>query len=478
MTHPIRRALRALLFVAAALSMSVVSAASIDGSWEGKLQAGGTTLRVVFNLVTQADGTLKATMDSPDQGAYGIPVDNAIFSDNKLRVDIKRINGDYEGTFDESKRSFSGFWTQFGTAGTLDLQPAVAQVRNRPQEPKPPFDYEAEDVTFENKAAGVKFAGTLTYPRKGKNFPAVVLITGSGPQDRNEEIMGHKPFLVLADDLTRRGLAVLRVDDRGVGGSTSKGPATSEDFAADALAAVDYLKSRKEIDKKHIGLVGHSEGGLIAPLAANRSKDVAFVVLLAGPGVSGRQVLEKQQQLIAEAQKINQLARAMQSRLQSRLIDFSLNSKDDADAYAQFDAWWAEQSKAAEGTGQEAAVKSVGEGYRAQLKSLLNPWMKFFLTYDPTAALTKLKVPVIAVNGSLDLQVAPSQNLPPMEAAFKQGGNKDFTIKELPGLNHLFQKAKTGSPSEYAEIEETFNPVALETVGGWIVARTLKPSKK
>jgi pimeloyl-ACP methyl ester carboxylesterase len=445
-----------------------------DGSWEGKLQTGGVSLRIVFNISTASDGSLKATMDSPDQGGYGIGVDSVSFADNQLRCEIKRISGVFEGKFTEANRTIDGFWTQFGVPMTLTLQPKAAVVRNRPQEPKPPFPYLAEEVSFENTKAGLKLAGTLTRPSGSKQAPAVVLITGSGQQNRDEEIMGHKPFLVLADSLTRRGIAVLRVDDRGMGGSAS-GPnsATSEDFAGDVAAAIEYLQSRRDIDKKHIGLIGHSEGGMIAPMLAANSKDVAFIVMLAGPGVRGVDVIVKQSDLVLEAQKVPAIARATNARIQQKLIDIAMHSKDDAEALAAFDAWWAERSKAASGPftssdSETATLKNVGDQLRSQFMNYLSPWMRFFLAYDPAPTLAKVRCPVLAINGSLDLQVPSSQNLPAVEAALKAGGNKDYTARELPGLNHLFQAAKTGAPSEYIEIEETINPAALELIGDWV----------
>ncbi len=447
-------------------------AAGIDGAWQGELQAGGQVLRLVVN-VASSDGALKITLDSPDQGAYGIATDDATFADNVLRFEIKRIGAVYEGKL-TAEGTLSGSWSQYGVPAPLSLKPKAPVVRNRPQEPKPPFPYVAEEVSFENSKDDVKLAGTLTLPKSGKKFPAVLLMSGSGPQNRDGEIMGHKPFLVLADYLTRRGIAVLRVDDRGVGG-TSKGSdsAASESYAQDTLAAVGFLKSRKDIDGKHIGLIGHSEGGLIASMAATQSNDVAFVVLLAGTGVPGRDVVVKQSELVMEAQKTPPFMRTSQLELQRSLLDIGMQSTDEVEAMAAFDSWWQVRSKELFGpfaaSGAQADIaKNMGDVLRAQLKNVVSPWMRFFLAYDPAPTLSKVRVPVLAINGTLDLQVQASQNLPAVEAALKKGGNKDYTVQELPGLNHLFQAAKTGAPNEYIEIEETMNPKALEVIGNWV----------
>jgi hypothetical protein len=342
----------------------------------------------------------------------------------------------------------------------------------RPQEPKKPYPYVEEEVSYENKKAGVKLAGTLTLPQGKGPFPAVLLITGSGAQDRNEAILGHKPFLVLADHLTRKGIAVLRVDDRGVGGSTGNvSQATSEDFAGDALAGVEFLKSRKEINPKKIGLIGHSEGGIVAPMAAVKSKDIAFIVLMAGTGLTGEEILYLQGELISRAAGAHLLDVAAQRRLQEQMFAVVLSETDNARAEKKLREILAEEvSKLSEE--EKKAAGSASGAMEAQIKSVLSPWFRFFLTYDPKPTLRKVKCPVLAINGEKDLQVPPKENLRAIEEALKAGRNKDFTIKELPKLNHLFQTCTTGSLSEYSQIEETIAPVALETIADWIVKRT------
>ena len=306
----------------------------------------------------------------------------------------------------------------------------------------------------------------------------VLLITGSGPQDRNEELMGHKPFLVLADDLTKRGIAVLRVDDRGVGASTgSRDGATSEDFADDALAGVAYLRTRSDIDSGRIGLIGHSEGAMVAALAAAKSKDVAFIAMLAGPGVKGSELLLLQASVISEIAGVPAGMRAFNRETQQRMFAVVQAEKTSQAARAQLAAVWEQRKHEAAASSQlgENEKRMIAGGdatFQSQLEILTSPWMRHFLSYDPAATLRRVRVPVLAINGSLDLQVPVRQNLPAIEAALKAGGNTSVKVVELRDLNHLFQKATTGSPAEYGTIEQTMDPQALQMIGEWVVTQT------
>jgi uncharacterized protein len=453
----------------------------IAGHWQGTLEA-GVKLRVVFNIEQAADGKLTATLDSLDQGAKGIAIDEITLENNTLRLTAKGIDGSFEGQRNAAGNEISGSWKQLGRSLPLVLKPVDKPLPlNRPQEPKKPYPYDEQEVTYENnsgenKAAGVKLAGTLTLPRAVDSrvkapYAAVLLITGSGPQNRDEELLGHKPFLVLADYLTRRGIAVLRVDDRGVGGSTGKlNEATTADLAGDALAGVEFLKSRKDIDPRRIGLIGHSEGGLIAPLVAARSGDVAFIVLIAGPGTTGEQILYAQGSLILKAAGASDDKIARQRQLQERLFA-AVKQTDRAEADTQLaEIFAAELDRLSEA--ERKAVGNASALADVQRKQLLTPWFRYFLTYDPRPTLAKVKCPVLAVIGERDLQVPPKENLPEIEKALKRGGNQEFTVRELPGLNHLLQTCKTGSPTEYGQIEQTMAPSALELIGDWIVKRT------
>lgn len=473
------------LVTSLALCGPVVSGAACQtsdplvGSWTGALEVSGARLRLVFNISVDGAGQRTATMDSPDQGTRGIPVAGAELKDGTVTISVPAIGGTYSGTMSADGASIAGTWSQGGGSLPLRLEKAAGPVSGpaRPQEPKEPLPYRVEEVSYTNpEAPEVTLAGTLTLPPTGGPFPAVVLVSGSGPQNRDEELAGHKPFLVLSDHLTRQGIAVLRYDDRGVAKSTgSFATATSEDFASDALAGIAYLKGRAEIVPGRIGIVGHSEGGLIAPLAAAQSTDVAFIVLLAGPGVSGEEILYLQGELIARANGATDEQLAKSRRGQERSFAILRDTPDSAAASAALEALALEDMAALTPEEREAAGLPADTPdsvlVRRQISQVVSPWFRYFLRYDPVTSLRRVSVPVLAINGSLDLQVQPAQNLPPIREALQEAGNPDVTVLELPGLNHLFQEAKTGSPSEYAEIEQTMSPVALRTVGDWIVER-------
>jgi len=433
------------------------AANTIDGTWLDSIDTGALKLRIAFKIAAGGD-SLTAQMQSPDQSPVWLPVSSVTRKDGTLSIALPSLAITYEGKIAADVSSIDGTFTQAGNALPLDLErikdDSVLEVK-RPQNPVKPYPYREEDVTFAGKAAGVTLAATLTIPPGKGPFPAVLLIVGSGPHDRDESLLGHKPFLVLADYLTRKGIVVLRADKRGVGKSTGDyAKATTEDFAADAEAGVAYLKTRPEVDAHKIGLLGHSEGGIIAPMAAVADPHVAFVVMMAGSGVPGDQIIVEQGRLIEIA---------------------SGESKDKADADAEKEKETLHLVKTEKDPAvldRLLAVKLSAEGapeaqVAAEIKQITSPWFRFFLSYDPAAALRKLTIPVLALNGSLDLQVPPAQNLPAIRAAL--ANNKRAEVDELPALNHLFQTAKTGSPSEYGQIEETISPVALDKIAGWIL---------
>jgi fermentation-respiration switch protein FrsA (DUF1100 family) len=432
------------------------------GDWIGTLSVPGAELRLVFHIQRTDSGELAGTLDSPDQGAYGLRLTSVTEDAGAVLFAIASLGGEYTGRVSADGEAIAGTWAQGGGAFPLDLErgDATALAPKRPQEPQPPFPYEVVEVGFDNPEAGIRLAGTLTVPAGDGPHPAVVLITGSGPEDRDETVFGHRPFFVLADYLTRRGIVVLRHDDRGVGESTGDfAVATMPDFVSDALAAVAWLKARPEVDPSRIGLLGHSEGATLSPMAANTSGDVAFVVLLAGTGVNGRDLLVMQAKAINRASGVSEAVVEQNSALQRRLLDLVATAENDSVAGEQARAILAEAGL-------------TGAAADAQVRALLSPWMKYFLVYDPLPDVRKLSVPVLALNGEKDTQVPPAENLLAIEEALREGGNPDVTAEVLPGLNHLFQTAVTGSPSEYAGIEETFSPQALKTIGDWIAART------
>jgi uncharacterized protein len=323
----------------------------------------------------------------------------------------------------------------------------------RPQDPEPPFPYEVQEVTYEHPEAGLRLAGTLTLPADGPH-PVALLISGSGAQDRDETVAGHRPFLVLADHLSRNGIAVLRVDDRGVGGSTGNADAaTMEDFAKDVEAGITFLSSHPQVDGEKIGLIGHSEGGAIAPYVAARNSKVAFVIMLAGPGVTGGDLLIEQVGALLRTMDADEAAIAEAKAAQAEVMKVLATTADDTQARAAI-----RKIMDPEGVG--------GEAVDAQLEMVVGPWFRTFVAYDPAPTLKKLRIPILAVNGALDTQVVASQNIPAIEKAVS--GNPKAKVVVLDGLNHLFQPATTGSPAEYAQIEQTLDPALLELVTDWL----------
>lgn len=460
-------------FFIVSAQQKVSSASGIEGIWEGKLNVPGIELRIVCRISKNPDGTITATLDSPDQGVTDIPMEKIIVKDNDLYMEINSLGGIFEGKISSDFLTIEGQWKQSGQALPLTVKRVNKAVEVfRPQEPKKPYPYIEEEVVYENKEEEITLIGTLTLPPGKSSSPVVLLITGSGPQDRNETVFGHRPFLVLADYLTRQGIAVLRVDDRGVGESTGDfSQATSEDFASDVLTGIKYLKTRKEINPEQIGLIGHSEGGLIAPMVAVKSRDVAFIVLMAGTGLTGEEILYLQGALISRAMGVSEEDITKNRQFNEKIFTLIKEEKDDKiieEKLGQmFMADWVELNEE-----EKEAIGDQEVYLKAQLQSLLSPWLKFFLTYDPKPTLSKVKCPVLAINGEKDLQVPPKENLSAIEEALKTGGNQNYTIKEFPGFNHLFQTAQTGLPAEYAKIEETISPEVLKIISDWILEQT------
>ena len=459
-----------ILLIVAALFLVIRPAAASDknvvGLWQGVLKVQTIELRIVFHVAKDSAGILRATMDSPDQGAKGIPVENVTIIADSLSLLSKLVGGGFSGAIQPGDSVIKGNWTQNGITIPLDLH-RIGQiaVTRHPQEPMPPYPYSVEEVSYQNSAAGITLGGTLTKPNSAGPFPALLLITGSGAQNRDEELLGHKPFLILADYLTRKGIAVLRVDDRGVGKSTGVfKTATSEDFAGDVRSGIKYLQSRKDINTKKIGLLGHSEGGIIAPMVASSSKDVAFIVLMAGPSLPGDQILILQDSLISGVMGVpyDRVKQALQ--LNRKLFALVKTITDTTSLRKQTRSLMEEAMRADTSTGGRIDSAAV----TATVNELSSPWFRYFITYDPAPALEHVACPVLAINGSKDLQVPANENIAGMNAAFKKSGNKRAIAMILPGLNHLLQKAETGAPAEYAKIEETINSDALKVIGDWI----------
>jgi pimeloyl-ACP methyl ester carboxylesterase len=451
-------AVLAMASVVVAHAADDAAARGVAGLWFGKLKAGPAELRLGFEIREEADGRLTASLRSFDQGNKEIPADAVSFDAGKLDIKVAAIRGGFAGTLAADGAGIDGTWTQGGRSIPLELRRVESwpQAR-RPQDPQPPFPYASEDVEYDSLAADVRLAGTVTVPPGAGPFPAVVLISGSGPQDRDCTVMGHRLFLVLADHLTRRGIAVLRSDDRGVGRSTGdRTRATSADFVDDTMGGVRYLKTRRDIDPRRIGLVGGSEGGLIASMAAARSGDPALIVLLAGPGVRGEELLHLQHAAILRVRGTGEEKIAADYERNRRIYSLIRNEKDPGRL--------------------EAGIREINGADAPPRKEMLTPWFRYLLDADPADALRRVKCPVLAVNGEKDVQVPPRQNLGGIERALTAAGHKDFKTVELPGLNHLLQTCRTGDWQEYAQIEETTAPAALELVAAWILEKTGRPA--
>ncbi len=440
--------------------------ASAEGVWQGALEGNGMRLRLQLHVSHDYRKQLVAALDSPDQGVSGLPAVKVSQKEASFHFEIPVVSGVYDGTLNATKTAINGNWTQNGTEQKLSFQRSDKLLELiRPQTPVRPYPYREEEITFPNEKARISLAGTFTLPPGQGPFPAAILLSGSGPNDRDESLAGHRPFLVLADHLTRKGIAVLRFDKRGIGKSTGDyANATMEDFAVDAEAALAYLKTRKEINTKKIGLIGHSEGGMIAPSIAAHSGDVAWIVLLAGPGLTGEETLLLQSVLILKAAGLNEAHMATAREFNKQAYALVRQEKDPATL----------QSKVSELVKSSAMSASLPpEALESQVQLMATPWFRFYLDYDPRPALQKTMCPVLALNGEKDLQVSPKENLAKIQKALQDGGNQDFQTLELPGLNHLLQHSATGLPNQYGEILETVAPEALNAVSDWVLKHTM-----
>jgi len=438
------------------------------GSWIGTLKFKGMELRLVFNARLNEKDSLIVTIDSPDQGVKGITTSRSAIRADSAIIWSKVIMGSYRGAFNDDRKTMTGTWRQGGMNFPLEMKQQENEfVLNRPQEPQPPFPYISREVKFRNYADTIDLAGTLTIPDSVKTFPAVILITGSGAQNRNEEIFGHKPFAVIADHLSRNGFAVLRIDDRGVGGSGGKfSTSTTFDFVKDISSAVDFLKTQQGIDTSKIGLMGHSEGGLIAPILASERKDIAFIVLLAGPGIPGEKLIPLQTELISRINGVKEQDINESKKTDLKVFAILKKNSDNQKASEKIKALLVDlNKKESKKTGKDTMTEIQID---REVRNTVSPWFRTFLFLDPVTYLSKVKCPLLALNGELDLQVPPDENLHAIEKSMIFGGNSNYKIEMIPKLNHLFQTATTGSPAEYGKIEETFSPVALEMITTWL----------
>lgn len=435
----------------------------MEGTWSGKVTVEGQVMGLVLHLEQQAN-LWKGTIDSPDQDVYGIPLDKVLIIGDTLLFELASIQFKYRGVYNATYNIISGALSQYGYSFELNFENKPMELE-RPQTPKPPFSYRSEEVVFQNNSAGIKLAGTLTMPEGKGPFPAVVLITGSGPQNRDEEIFQHKPFLLWAHELTQAGFAVLRYDDRGYGASEGNfQTATSLDFAADAQAAIDFLKKRKDISKKEVSVLGHSEGAMIAAMLAGKKKNLKNAILLAGPGIPGGELLIDQTVLVSTISQLPPGIVSSDSLFQYNIILAMISDMDSTAKVEEIKRIVTEQY-ASFGPSQVKRIGSVDQFFDMIYKNYNNPWMLFFLKYDPYVDLTLMNGRVLALFGEKDIQVAPGKSAVRMDEALKQAiCVKAFEIKVYPGLNHLFQEAETGLVDEYRSNTQTLSPLVIEDV--------------
>lgn len=481
--------MKKLMFLLCILMGTQSQAQSTSGTWEGNLSVQGTEIPLVIHISPDSAGKLTASFDSPSQHAYNLPCSEVILKGDSLILMMKILNGRYAGVLDADMKQIKGTWYQGGASLPLTVnktsEAVIKHEVKRPQTPKAPFPYASEEVSYENADRSIRFGGTFTVPLPDPNveyfrapvYPTVLLITGSGKQDRDESLMGHKPFWIIADYLSRNGIAVLRVDDRDMGKTTGDfSKATSADFAKDVEAGINYLRTRKDVDTNFIGLLGHSEGGLIAPMVAYKRTDIRFIVLLAGPGVKIIDLMEAQTIDVAASAGIPKEELEQFRPLYKKLVTAFLSENDSAKSFQKavrvFNKWRKNipDSVVLHTTGVkdektlQEYIRTSAESYRPGI----NPWFNYFIQFDPAVYLSQVKCPVLALNGENDIQVAAKPNLKAIETALKKGGNLRFTTKEMPGLNHLFQRCIECTVAEYGELEETFSAETLKMVVDWI----------
>lgn len=462
-------ALCALLLILVAVPIAAAQAPPLlpgteqkpAGRWTGALEVPGQKLEMSILLKRQGAGW-EGSLDVPAQGIKEMPLSDLVIEGEALRFALEGIPGDptYEGTIRGD--IIEGEFNQGGATVPLVFKYGVeiAQL-NRPQEPKPPYPYLVIDVKFDSLSDGVKLAGTITLPQGEGPFPAVVLVSGSGAQNRDEEVFGHKPFLVLADRLTRAGIAVLRYDDRGVGASTGDATtATTSDLSMDAQAAVRFLRKQPQVKTDAVGIAGHSEGGIIAPMVAARSEDANFIILMAGPGVPGDQVLIRQVREGALAEGAAADAAEAISKTVSEVVELVQANAEEAVIRGAMEKLLRMQVGAAADAPLPAGMVD------AVYKQFAGEWFRYFFSYDPAEALRKVNVPVLVLQGKLDRQVNAQVNVEAIKRALEH--NPNVRVEVFENLNHLFQPAKTGGGSEYAQIETTMDEQVPRVIAEWI----------
>ncbi len=461
------------------------TAQNATGTWQGSLNVQGNQIPIVFHISKDSANKSKASFDSPSQNKFDLPCSEVILKDDSVIIMMAIIRGKYAAQLSKDNKQMDGLW--FQGPGSLPLtitktsETAVVKEHKRPQTPKPPFPYNSDDVVYMNADNSLQYGATLTYPKtdsthlsaKSNTYPAVILITGSGQQDRDETIFDHKPFAIISDYLTRNGFVVLRVDDRGIGKSTGNfGEATTADFAKDVEASLDFLENQPMVNKEKIGLIGHSEGGMIAPMVADERKEIKFIVLLAGPGIP---IIDLMQQQV-EAISLSEGKSTAEAKADADLLHIfweELNKNEDSattikNLSVKISAWSKTLDTATLTKVKEGDISPLNNKILKAMAMLMSKWYKYFIPFNPQPYLQKLNCKVLALNGSKDVQVVAEPNLNGIRSSLKKSKSPEYEVVEIPGLNHLFQTCTKCSPSEYIDLEESFSPKALAIMCSWL----------
>jgi uncharacterized protein len=461
------------------------SAQNITGTWQGNLDFQGKLIPIVFHISEDSTNKSKASFDSPSQHAFNLPCNEVILKDDSVILIMDILKGKYAGQLSKDKKQIDGLW--FQGAGSLPLTvtkisgEAAIKEQKRPQTPKPPFPYFSEDVVYMNADQSIQYGATLTYPKadsadhsaKANTFPAIILITGSGQQDRNESIFDHKPFAVIADYLTKKGFVVLRVDDRGIGKTSGIfEESTTADFAKDVEVSLNFLEKQPQVNKEKIGLIGHSEGGMIAPMVTDKRREIKFIILLAGPGIPIIDLMQQQIEAVSISEGKSTAEAKANGYLMHTVWEEVEKNEDSATTIKnirmKIDIW----SKTLDTT-TLAKIKSndtasINNQITQAITALNSKWYKYFISFNPQPYLQKLNCKVLALNGSKDVQVIATSNLSGIRSSLKKSKSPEYETIEIPGLNHLFQTCIKCNPSEYNDLEESFSPKALEIMGTWL----------
>ncbi len=471
------RTVIALLFLLAPVAAVAADDKEINlsGDWAGEINAIVEQLEVLIRIEQQADGNLSATVSVPKKSELPMPANRITRDDRDLRIEVESIGGSFEGKLNGKGDRIRGDWTQGDYTTSLDLERIEGGfAQQRPQMPKPPFSYQIEQVSFANPFAKIQLAGTLTLPKEKtrSEHPAVILVSDNGPQDRDATDFDHRPFAVIADYLTRQGIAVLRYDDRGTGKSTGEHAfGHTRDFATDAWSAVDFLSRHSDIDGNKLGIIGHGEGALIATMVAEKRRDIAFIVMLAAPALRGDATLLAQTEALGIACGVGDHTRGLLAEFSAALYDLLIGDPVAAAAEAQRLGAELQKSVAALPAQDADKLGEVGIALDSQIKSLETPWFGRYVAHDPGPGIAALTCPVLALYGETDLEIPAGIHLPAMERHLKKAGHADSEVRQLRRLNHRFQETENGRPTLYGTFDETFSPDALRALSAWLKDR-------